>query len=86
MFDLLLRNRRRRNNTPRQVARERVHSAIRRDRLEIAAPELSLLRDRMLRTIGEHLPVAPEFTEFGLRRDGDEVFLVSRVRVQNFRR
>lgn len=86
MFDLLLRNRSRRDSTPRQVAKERVQSAIRRDRMEVAAPELSVLRERMLYTIGEHLPVAPEFTEFGLRREGDEVFLVSRVRLQNRRR
>ena len=86
MFDLLLRNRGRRGNTSRQVAKERVQSAIRRDRMEVAAPELSVLRDRMLYTIGEHLPVAAEFTEFGLRREGDEVFLVSRVRLQNHRR
>ena len=86
MFDLLLRNRCRRDDTPRQVAKERVQSAIRRDRMEVASPELSALRERMLYTIGEHLPVAPEFTEFGLRREGDEVFLVSRVRLQNHRR
>ena len=83
MFDRLLRKRGRRRDTPRQVARERVQSAIRRDRMEIAAPELSVLRNRMLFTIGEHLPVASEFAEFGLRRDGDEVFLVSRVRLRN---
>ena len=86
MFERLLRNRSRRDSTPRQVAKERVQSAIRRDRMEVAAPELSALRERMLCTIGEHLPVAPEFTEFGLRREGDEVFLVSRVRLQNRRR
>ena len=82
MFDLLRRNRRPRAGSPRQVARERVESAIRRDRMEVSAPELSALRDQMLYTISEHLPVAPEFAEFGLRRDGDDVFLVSRVRLQ----
>ena len=51
--------------------------------MEVSAPQLSQLRDTMLFTIREHLPVAPEFTEFGLQRDGDEVFLVSRVKVQN---
>jgi septum formation topological specificity factor MinE len=85
MFDLLRRNRGRRDHSSRQVARERVQSAIRRDRMEVSTPELSALRDRMLFTIGEYLPVAPEFTEFGIRRDGDEVFLVSRVRLQTLR-
>ncbi len=82
MFDLLRKNRARGRGNPRQVARERVQSAIRRDRMEVSAPQLSALRDSMLCTIGEHLPVAPEFTEFGIQRDGDELFLISRVRLQ----
>lgn len=36
----------------------------------------------MLSTIRQHLPVVPEFTEFAIQRDGDEVFLISRVRLQ----
>ena len=83
MFSLLRRNRGPRGGSPRQVARDRLHSAIRRDRMEVSAPQLSELRDSMLYTIREHLQVAPEFAEFGLQRDGDEVFLVSRVRLRN---
>ena len=82
MFDLFRRNRGQRAGSPRQIARERVESAIRRDRMEVSAPDLSALRDSMIHTIREHLPAAPEFTEFGLRRDGDDVFLVSRVRLR----
>ena len=82
MFSLLRKNRAPRNGTPRQVAKERVQSAIRRDRMEVSAPQLSELRDTMLFAIREHLPVAPEFAEFGLQRDGDDVFLVSRVRLE----
>ena len=82
MFSMFRKNRGPRNGSPRQVARERVQSAIRRDHMEVSTPQLSTLRDRMLYTIKEHLPVAPEFTEFGLQRDGDEVFLVSRVRLE----
>jgi septum formation topological specificity factor MinE len=47
-----------------------VQSAIRRDRMEVSAPQLSELRDNMLFTLRKHLPVAPEFTEFRLQRDG----------------
>ena len=85
MFSLLRKNRGLRKGSPRQVARERVESTIRRDRMEVSAPQLSALRDNMLFTIREHLPIAPEFTEFGLQRDGDGVFLVSRVRLENRR-
>ena len=83
MFNLFRKKRGPRRGSSRQLARERVRSAIGRDRMEVSAPQLSQLRDTMLFTIGEHLPVAPEFTEFGLQRDGDEVFLVSRVKLQN---
>ncbi len=81
MFDLLRKKRNHGRGSPRQVARERVQSAIRRDRTDISGPQLSALRNSMLFTIREHLPVAPEFTEFGIQRDGDELFLVSRVRL-----
>ena len=53
MFDRFFANIGRRRNTPRQVARERVQSAIGRGRMEVAIPELSILRDRMLSTINE---------------------------------
>ncbi len=82
MFDLLRKKRRHGPSNPRQVARERVQSAIRRDRMEVSAPQLSALRVSMLMTIREHLPVAPEFTEFGIQREGEELFLISRVRLQ----
>ena len=85
MFNLLRRNRSRHTSSSRDVARERLQSAIRRDRMEVSAPELSALRDRMLLTISQHLPVAAEFTEFGLQQDGDQVFLISRVRLRERR-
>lgn len=81
MFDLLRKNRNQGRGNPRQVARERVQSAIRRDRIEVSSPQLTALRDSMLFTIREHLSVAPEFAEFGIQRDGDELFLISRVRL-----
>ncbi len=67
------------------MARERVQAAIRRDRLEVSTPQLSELRVTLLSAISEHLPVAPEFAEFGLHRDGEELYLVSRVRLENRR-
>ena len=70
---------------PRQVARERVQSAIRRDRNEVTTKQLSQLRADLLATISHHLPVDGDFAEFGLYRDGDEVFLVSRVRLRSRR-
>ena len=85
MFNLFRKKLGPRKGSSRQVARERVRSAIGRDRMEVSAPQLSQLRDTMLFTIKEHLPVAPEFTEFGLDRVGDDLYLVSRVRLENRR-
>ena len=82
MFNIFRKKRGSGAGSPRQIARERVQSAIRRDRMEVSAPQLTELRDNLLSTIKEHLPVAPEFTEFRLQRDGDDVFLVSRVRLE----
>ena len=82
MFDLFHIGRGKRSSSPREVARQRVQAAIRRDRLEASAPQLSELRVNLLSTISEHLSVAPDFVEFGLRQEGDEVFLVSRVRLR----
>ena len=83
MFNIFRNKRGQGDGSPREIARERVQAAIRRDRMEVSAPQLSELRDTMLYTIKEHLPVAPEFTEFRLQRDGDEVFLVTRVRLES---
>lgn len=82
MFDLLRKNRAPHQDSPRQVARERVQSAIRRDRSAVRTGQLSQLRADLLNVINGHLPVDGDFTEFDLYRDGDDVFLVSRVRLR----
>ena len=85
MFSVLRKIQGRDDSSPRQVARQRVQSAIRRDRMEVAAPQLSELRIELHTAISARLPVASEFTEFGLDRVGEDVFLVSRVRLENRR-
>ena len=83
MFSLLRKIQGREEINPRQMARQRVQSAIRRDRMEVSTPQLSELRVELLTTIRARLPVESEFAEFGLDRVGDDVFLVSRVRLEN---
>ena len=85
MFSVLRKIQGRDDSSPRQVARQRVQSAIRRDRMEVAAPQLSELRIELHTAISARLPVASEFAEFGLDRVGEDVFLVSRVRLENRR-
>ena len=83
MFSLLRKIQGRDQGTPRELARQRVQSAIRRDRMEVSTPQLSELRGELLTAISARLPVASEFAEFGLDRVGDDLYLVSRVRLEN---
>ena len=85
MFSLLRKIQGRDHGTPRELARQRVESAIRRDRMEVSTPQLSELRGELLTAISARLPVASEFSEFGLDRVGDDLYLVSRVRLENGR-
>ena len=83
MFSLLRKIQGRDQGTPRELARQRVESAIRRDRMEVSTPQLSELRGELLTAISARLPVASEFSEFGLDRVGDDLYLVSRVRLED---
>lgn len=85
MFSLLRKIQGRGQNTPRELARQRVQSAIRRDRMEVSTPQLSELRGELLTAISARLPVASEFAEFGLDRVGNDLYLVSRVRLEDRR-
>lgn len=85
MFSLVRKIRGRKEISPRELARQRVQSAIRRDRMEVSTPQLSELRGELLSVIRARLPVASEFAEFGLDRVGDDLYLVSRVRLENRR-
>ncbi len=85
MFSLLRKIRGQSQGTPRELARQRVQSAIRRDRMEVSTPQLSELRGELLTAINARLPVASEFAEFGLDRVDGDLYLVSRVRVEERR-
>ncbi len=66
----------------KNVARDRLHSAISRDRLDVAAPEMvEALRCDMLAVIKRHLEVGDGFQEFELRRVNQSLELVSNIRV-----
>ena len=87
MFNALLRRnggggQREEQGVPRGAVRERVESALRRDRMEVSGEGLTELRRDLLTVISGHLPVAAEFEEFGLYQEDGEVYLVSRVRLE----
>lgn len=71
----------------KNIARERLQSAIDRDRFDQVAPELlEALRRDMLLTISRHLEVGEGFQEFEIRRFNQSLFLVSNIRIKNLPR
>lgn len=71
----------------KNIARERLQSAIDRDRFDLVAPELlEALRRDMLLTISRHLEVGEGFQEFEIRRFNQSLFLVSNIRIKNLPR
>lgn len=66
----------------KNIARERLQTAITRDRFDLVAPEvLEALRRDMLLTISRHLEVGEGFQEFEVRRSNQSLFLVSHIRI-----
>ena len=71
----------------KNIARERLQSAIDRDRFDLVAPELlEALRRDMLQTISRHLEVGEGFQEFEIRRFNQSLFLVSNIHIKNLPR
>ena len=66
----------------KNIARNRLHTAISRDRFDLVAPDLvEPLRLDMLATIRRHLEVGDGFQEFELRRVNHTLELVCNIRV-----
>ena len=72
----------------KNIARERLQTAITRDRFDLVPPELlEALRRDMLLTISRHLEVGGDgFQEFEIRRFNQSLFLVSNIRIKNLPR
>lgn len=70
----------------KNIARERLQTAITRDRFDLVPPELlEALRRDMLLTISRHLEVG-DVQEFEIRRFNQSLFLVSNIRIKNLPR
>lgn len=70
----------------KNIARERLQTAITRDRFDLVPPELlDALRRDMLLTLSRHLEVG-DVQEFEIRRFNQSLFLVSNIRIKNLPR
>jgi len=67
-------------------ARERLHVALMRDRMDLSPDVLNALKTDMLAVMSRYLTVGDEFQEFGIRRLNESVFLVSNIKVKDLPR
>jgi cell division topological specificity factor len=70
----------------KDAARERLHLALMRDRLDLSSDVLDSLRNDLLAVMSRYLVVGEDFQEFGIRRLDESVFLVSNIRVKELPR
>ena len=74
---------RRQGQQTKDVARERLHLAIMRDRLDVAPDVMEALRRDVISAVSRHLVVVEDgLNKFELRREEESVFLVSNIRVK----
>ena len=78
---------RRRDKQTKDVARERLHLAIMRDRLDVAPDVMEALRRDVITAVSRYLVVVEDgVNEFEIRREEESVFLVSNIRVKDLHR
>jgi cell division topological specificity factor len=70
----------------KDAARERLHQALMRDRLDLSSDVLDSLRNDLLAVMSRYMVVGEDFQEFGIRRLDESVFLVSNIRVKELPR
>ena len=67
----------------RSIARDRLHSAINRDRYDLLAPDvMDSLRHDLLAAVSRHLEVGDDFHELEVRRLNQSFYLVASVQIQ----
>ncbi len=78
---------REKSNYTKNIARDRLQTAIMRDRYDLVAPDgMEALRRDVLAAVSRHLEVGDGFQEFEVRRLNQSLFLVSSIRVKGMPR
>lgn len=70
----------------KDAARERLHHALLRDRMDLSPDIMDALKTDMLAVMSRYMTVGDEFQEFGIRRLDESVFLVSNIKVKDLPR
>jgi cell division topological specificity factor len=70
----------------KDAARERLHTALMRDRMDISPDVMDSLKSDVLAAMRRYMVVGDEFTEFEIRRQNESVILVSNIRVKEMPR
>ena len=76
----------RKSETTKNAARDRLHLALMRDRMDLAPEMMDALKHDLRAAMSQYLVVNDEFQEFSIRRLDESVFLVSNIRVKDMRR
>jgi cell division topological specificity factor MinE len=77
----------RRREQTKDVARERLHLALMRDRFDLAPDVMAALRRDVLDAVSRYMVVVEDdVREFEIRREEESAFLVSNIRIKDMRR
>ena len=75
-----------RRENSKDTARQRLHVALMRDRMDLSPDIMTALKADMLAVMSRYLSVGDDFQEFGIRRLNESVFLVSNIQVRDMSR
>ena len=75
-----------RKSETKNAARDRLHLALMRDRMDLAPEMMEALKRDLRDAMSRYLVVNDEFQEFAIRRLDESVFLVSNIRIKDMRR
>ncbi len=85
MLDFLFWVLNRRENS-KDTARERLHVALMRDRVDVAPEVLESLKRDILAAVSRYMVVGDDFQDIQLLRRDESAILVSNIRVKELRR
>jgi len=72
-------------NTPKQVAKDRLHLVLMHDRADIPAPMMEQLRREILAVLTRHLDIDESLLEVNVERVDNSVALVANIPIRRVR-
>ena len=77
----------RRREQTKDIARERLHLALMRDRFDLAPDVMAALKRDVIDAVSRYMVVVEDdVREFEIRREEESVFLVSNIRIKDMHR